>query len=598
MGGNIKNYYFNKLDVKLSNSEYYDFYLANDEYPIEVWDGIITGDTLIVEFDFDNQYIYDGGDFSATTIYSLSTWEDAVNTGVTLNNIGLTGLDNGFIPFEKDPLDYGNTGLCETLTGTTLQIVSGETSLFLTPVSGYTENYIYPIEILASPVVGRYAQLCGGFYQGFYKLDNNTYQVLPNRFAEGWTTEFWLNKSNSACSGYTGTTLNDDYSGNSGFFFYLGARAENKFWNVFGGLNSGATSGVTSGCTSACTSACTYWCTTVKESGVTTTSGYPLDPPPLTITEITNKFLIYSRADGSRCGSCVTGGTRGKTISNFTGGSITLTSTTMTVTDERNKFTFFSRADGTRCGYCGTGGTRGTTICNYSGDSQPLLELDYEHDLVRYTNAFGLRIKDDGSVGYRAIRFTCVTATTSAETTISSGITVEESYSASGMVSTDEWTHIAVKFRPYVVYDDCKLQERGPRNGILYFYVNGRLKHTVDDFEEIIPKRLNEWHEKQEGVPFNISLGGGSQGLLESLTFDGQDPSDLGLPIETYFAGTFIGGISKFRIYDEPLNWCEIKNNYEYELNIFNDNLLASNYILAENGNFLCQEDRSLLGLE
>lgn len=565
MAGNIKNYYFNKIDAKLSNSEYYDFYLANDEFVVDVWDGIITGNTLIVEFDFNNPLTYEGGNFSATTMYSLSTWNEAVNTGLTLNNIGLTGLDNGLVPFVKESGDTANTGLCETLTGTTLQILSGETSFIINPVTGYTENYIYPIDILSSSTVGHYAQLCGGFYQGFYKIDNNTYQTLPNRFAKGWTIEFWLNKSN-ICSGYTGTTLNDDYSGNTGFFYYLGTRAENKFWNVFSGLNTVA-SGATASTT--CTSGCTYWCTEPKESGQTTTSGYPLDPPPLKIEEITNKFLIYSRADGSRCGSCVTDGTRGHTICNFTGDSITVTSTTMVTTDERNKFTFFSRADGSRCGSCLTGGTHGTTICNYSGTSQPLMELDYKYDLVRSTNAFGLRVKDDGSIGYRALRFTCITATTSAETTISSGITVEESYSASGMVESNEWTHIAVKFVADVRYDPCKLQERGPRNGTLYFYVNGRLKHIVRDFEEVIPKRLNEWYEKQEGVPFNMSIGGGSQGLLESMTFDGQDPSDQGLPIETYFAGTFIGGISKFRMYSEPLTWCEIKNNYEYESDIF-----------------------------
>ena len=60
------------------------------------------------------------------------------------------------------------------------------------------------------------------------------------------------------------------------------------------------------------------------------------------------------------------------------------------------------------------------------------------------------------------------------------------------------------------------------------FYVDGRLKFVVDDFKEFVSKRLNEYKDKQLGVPFNISLGGGSQGLLESMTFDGQDPDDLG----------------------------------------------------------------------
>jgi hypothetical protein len=97
------------------------------------------------------------------------------------------------------------------------------------------------------------------------------------------------------------------------------------------------------------------------------------------------------------------------------------------------------------------------------------------------------------------------------------------------------------------------------------FYVNGKLKFIVNNFKEVIPKNLDERLDKQQGVPFNISIGGGSQGLIESQTFDGPDASDIGLLIETNFAGTFIGGISKFRLYDEVLPYCVLKNNYETE---------------------------------
>ena len=71
-------------------------------------------------------------------------------------------------------------------------------------------------------------------------------------------------------------------------------------------------------------------------------------------------------------------------------------------------------------------------------------------------------------------------------------------------------------------------------------------------------KRLEDYKEKQIGVPFNMSLGGGSQGLLESMTFDGQDASDLGLAIEQNFAGSFIGSISQFKIYDSNISWCAL----------------------------------------
>ena len=101
-------------------------------------------------------------------------------------------------------------------------------------------------------------------------------------------------------------------------------------------------------------------------------------------------------------------------------------------------------------------------------------------------------------------------------------------------------------------------------------YVNGKLKFVDKEFNEFIAKRLNEISEKQEGVPFNISIGGGSQGLIDSVTLDGPDISDLGLEIEKNFAGTFIGGISKVRFYNDSLCYCTISNNYNLERNIYN----------------------------
>ena len=57
-------------------------------------------------------------------------------------------------------------------------------------------------------------------------------------------------------------------------------------------------------------------------------------------------------------------------------------------------------------------------------------------------------------------------------------------------------------------------------------------------------------------------MGGGSQGLIDSQTFDGLDQADRGLPIEENFAGTFIGGISQFKFNICDLNYAQIKYNY------------------------------------
>ena len=99
--GNIKNFNFNKLDLKLSNSDYWDFFLATDEYAAPpACSGLTSGTCFVVWYDFNNTSIYDSSATSATSIYSLVTWDDAVNTGYTMNTIGLTGIDNGFITFD------------------------------------------------------------------------------------------------------------------------------------------------------------------------------------------------------------------------------------------------------------------------------------------------------------------------------------------------------------------------------------------------------------------------------------------------------------------------------------------------------------------
>ena len=78
-------------------------------------------------------------------------------------------------------------------------------------------------------------------------------------------------------------------------------------------------------------------------------------------------------------------------------------------------------------------------------------------------------------------------------------------------------------------------------------------------------KELNEISEKQEGVPFNISIGGGTQGLSEAVSIETKAQFCKILPIEDNFAGTFIGDIKKFRFFTCPLTFADIKNNFLYE---------------------------------
>jgi hypothetical protein len=538
--GNIRNdYYFNNHDLRLSKHKYYDLYLSPDHVYLPPVTEILSGDTLVTYFDFNNQDIFSSGSTSADTIYSLAKWKYGVNSGETLYDIGLTGIDNGLITYNYSSGDTANTQLVSAMTTSILTLVTGDTRLQLDSVTGNSSNYIYPINILSGST-GNYAQLCGGFYQGYYKLDGYDYEVLPNRVEKGWVAEFWLNKNNG-CSGYTGTTLNDTYPDNKGFFFYLGARAENKFWNTFEGLNSGCTSGCTSVNCSGET--VTSGCTIPKETNTTTSTGVPISPSSFHVTEICNQFLIYSRSKS------------GYTACNIDQGDcISVTATTYPNPNMENLFLKLSRE------------TSGTTACNFTGRTIDLSGGNTDKDADIIDNALGFRIKDDGSIGYRLLTYSGVC---SGETTIT-GATIEEGYSQSGMVSNDIWSHIAIRFIADITYDICDLKYKPKRTGKLMFYVNSKLKYVVNDFDEFIARRLFDDKTKQQGVPFNISIGGGSQGLIDSQTFDGRDPNDSQLLIEKYFGGSFIGGISKFRFYDDKLCYCTIQDNFNIERNIYN----------------------------
>jgi len=137
--------------------------------------------------------------------------------------------------------------------------------------------------------------------------------------------------------------------------------------------------------------------------------------------------------------------------------------------------------------------------------------------------------------------------------------------------------------------DDTKL-----RMGRLKIYINGKIFYKIENFEEIIPRALSTDKERQLGVPFNISWGGGTQGLRENLTFsactalDGkyiQDPEcfstellnttslsglKTNILLEQNFAGTFEGGISQFRMYTTPLSAPEVKHNFLLLKDTFN----------------------------
>ena len=97
---------------------------------------------------------------------------------------------------------------------------------------------LYEVVSKYSPYEGRYHELYGGFYQGFYKLFGYDYEIFPERMNRGWSVEMLLKPRlvNEYIPTSGETTLNKIYPQNKNIFFYLGARAENKFYHHFSSL--------------------------------------------------------------------------------------------------------------------------------------------------------------------------------------------------------------------------------------------------------------------------------------------------------------------------------------------------------------------------
>jgi hypothetical protein len=143
-----------------------------------------------------------------------------------------------------------------------------------------------------------------------------------------------------------------------------------------------------------------------------------------------------------------------------------------------------------------------------------------------------------------------------------------QKFNSNRLISTG-WTIITTVFRPYEIITDKDLLECLPnRLGDLTVYVNGREFWKMIDFEEFYCKPMDNTREKQIGVPFNISFGGGSFGLKHSWHYSGttgntlaQDNLKTNLKIEKHFSIPFKGGIQKLRIYDAALNSQEVLHN-------------------------------------
>jgi hypothetical protein len=141
------------------------------------------------------------------------------------------------------------------------------------------------------------------------------------------------------------------------------------------------------------------------------------------------------------------------------------------------------------------------------------------------------------------------------------------------IVTTTGWTNIVITYKPYEDLD-LTCPNINPRLGDLSIYINGRLFWLLNDYLEFYTTDINTTKEKCVGVGYNISFGGGTQGLSNSYRFNTgstfvQIPEQKDLLIEKNFNGSFTGGIQTLRIYNKSLNVSSIINNYKSEMNLY-----------------------------
>jgi len=603
---NINNYFKTKYHSKLDNNHYFDLTLSSDERD---YDEEVVFSTDVIAYNDGNRLpiLIDLSD-NNTSIQPLISYGQYIsgNTLVSKNYYNPNNLDLNCLSAFTGTCDIGlvgtDNGLYTTMSGQTLYYTMGirddykfnphyrDRRFKMHPVTGRTQspnvvfsgrpkNVLYNIVSGTSANVPYYQELYGGFYQGFYKLNGYDYEVFPERVNKGWSVEMMLRPRRVDLYGYNPLTqqyLNDIYPENEGTFFYFGTRAENKYFHYPDGTNLGDSgyTRVTSGFT--CFESCKC-----SNSAVTNADCVTIYPVSGTTTE---------HNIGCSCGCAST--------------------YQVALPETDPKFDVLSNA------------------------------LSFRFD--------GCSVNPSIAVKYIKITGDCVTTGTCSSTGVifQTGYTINEiisppiydicSYSCNDIVS-DRWVMISAVFERYEYLEDCDLLNKGGVNdlltvtyqssidkqsyklisppethsgstkepkiykidfnkkwfdelkyrlGKLKIYVNGYLLMIIEDFEEIIPRQLNTEKEKQVGVPFNISFGGGTQGLHDHLIFSGcsltngpyiQDPelfpTDIlsattlsGLTsdilLEQNFGGSFMGAISQFRMYVEPLSSPQVQHNF------------------------------------
>lgn len=504
----------------------------------------VTQDKLALYFDTNNPLSYQTGN---TSITSLTLNASATTSGFTIYDAGLNLYETSRV-----------TGL----TGSCIEFHSEE-PLSLYYISGrQSGTYAHYDE---EDYSGKFVNLFGTYFQGFYRLDSYPLMYLPSCTERGWSVEFWLKPRIAECFNDFICEPNDLYA------------ICDLFINGMYDCN------------------CTYEpCITWGETGYTFES----------LSSLYDTFENRSLYCNEGCPELLWGNTD-FTFEELGLDNVTFEGFTGTCVDNSNFFFYQGVKNEDKfynifSGETGLTTTSGVSLVN-SGYSYSTLSGNQLSSFTSSTsvfsgltpfrdegvnlkylnritgtvdNALGFRYTDDGRIGYRKVNgFIC-------ETDYYMPI-IEEKYSDFSVFRGTEdakWTHIVYRYTHDTPNEhDCWEWECQPirnndklKTGRLDIFVNGFKVFTENEFSDPVFRNLERDKDLQQGVPYTLSWGGGTLGLSQTETFGGVDTDDGQLLIEKWFNGSFEGSISQMRYYIKPLDIVEIRKNFNVDKDRYN----------------------------
>lgn len=553
----ILNKYKRHNDILvMDKSKYMDIVLSQDNTASpSVYDGGVNTERCLISYiDFrESACTNENNDGISLSGY---TWEDgAVNNGVTLSDIGLTGFDNGFLKFDKDIIT--DEEFLDRLTKSSITTDSGDFRLHLHPVDGNTKKHSYGMCFNDKG----YMSFIGGFLQGPFKIEGKDYQILPTVYPDAFDIEITLRPRKYVIRH---DSINYLHPQNKGIFFYIGTRSENKFAELYGEdiskypvryddpedgkCNAYFSDEYMTGLDKSDDSNDQDKVYSIDESKITDSNGQLMSDKDNKAIETDNKYLFYNRTES---GVTVCSAEHGKTpIVTMDDHSNIDANLYLVMGRSKDRFTVDDLE------------RLGNGKFHYDIEKQQLIDGPAEsgkaYNIVKdiQDNAFALKLNNDGSISYSYLVKDCDS---------DERYSIETESTFPNMVPNDEWSTIHVSFKMLNAKKDSCGNYTNATKMRLYIYINGYLKMVSKELPALNLKGLDDKPERQEFVPYNISLGGGTQGMLESIWTRYKDVYERVLPLEKNFAGTFIGDIRTFKFYMCPLQHIEIINNYLFE---------------------------------